>query len=128
MSGFFYSPEICFSQIDVICVAKRSSLENYASNNTTQHDTTRKNTTQYEATRDNTNTTQVQHDTTRKNTTQHEATRDNTNTTQVQHDTTRDNTSATRVQHEAKHSINLILIYLHHGCTLGTWYIKTEAV
>ena len=104
MSGFFYSPEICFSQIDVICVAKRSSLENYASNNTTQHDTTR------------------------KNTTQHEATRDNTNTTQVQHDTTRDNTSATRVQHEAKHSINFILIYLHHGCTLGTWYIKTEAV
>ena len=44
-------------------------MENYTSNNTTQH----------EATRDNTNATRVQHD-----------------KTLVQHDTTRDNTSATR--------------------------------
>ena len=66
------------------------SLENYTSNNTTKHDTTR-----------------VQHDTTRM---QHDS-------TLVQHKTT-----------QVQHRINFILIYLHPGCTLGTWYIKTKAL
>ena len=105
---FFLLSRNLFLTNNVICVVKRSSLENYASNNTIQHDTTRNNTTQHN--RRQHETTQTQHD-----------------TTQVQQDTTRDNTSATRAQHEAKHSINFILIYLHYGCTLGTWYIKTEA-
>ena len=67
-----------------------SRLENYTSNNTTQHEY---NTTQQEATR-------VQHETTR-----------------VQNDTSR-----------VQHSINFILIYLHHRCILGTWYIKAKAL
>ena len=53
-----------------------SSLENYTSNDTIQHDKTR----------DNTSTRQHKYNTTQHNTREHETTRDNTSTT-------RDNTS-----------------------------------
>ena len=46
------------------------------------------------------------------NTTQHETARVQHEKTRVQHDTTR-----------VQHNINFILIYLNHGCTLGTWNI-----
>ena len=47
----------------------------------------------------------------------------------TQHETTRDNTSATRDNtSRERHSINFILIYLHHHCILGTWYIKAKAL
>ena len=58
----------------------RSSLENYTSNNTTQHESTRHNTRQHEYNTTQHETTQVQHETTRV---QHETTRDNTNTKQL---------------------------------------------
>ena len=50
---------------------ERSSLENYTSNNTSQHDTTR---VQHDITRDNTSNNTSQHNTskTRDNTRQHE--------------------------------------------------------
>ena len=51
---------------------ERSSLENYTSNNTTQHEKTRHNTRQHE-------TTRVQHETTRV---RHATIRDNTSTKQ----------------------------------------------
>ena len=60
-----------------------SSLENYTSNNTTQHDTTR---VQHKTTRHSTSTTRLKHDTTRGN----------TNTTQGSTSTARDNTSTIR--------------------------------
>ena len=62
---------------------KGSSIENYTSNNPTQHETTR-----------------------------------------VQHETTQAENDTARVQN----SINFILIYLHHHCILGTWYIKAKAL
>ena len=46
-------------------IHKRSSLENYTSNNTTQHETTRHNTRQHEYNTTQYETTQLQHETTR---------------------------------------------------------------
>ena len=93
---------------------KRSSLENYTSNNTTQHDTARDNTstTQHNTRQHEYNATQHEY-----NTTQHETTRVQHETTQVQHDTTR-----------VQQGINFILVYLHHRYILGTWYIKAKAL
>ena len=64
-----------------------SSLENYTSNNTRQHDTTR---VQHEYKTTQYNTTRIQHDTTRV---QHDTARDNTSTTRHNTSTTRHNTS-----------------------------------
>ena len=77
-----------------------SSLENYTSNNTTQHETTR----------DNTSTTW-------HNTRQHEY-----NTKQYECNTRQQeyNKSSTRVQN----NITFILIYLYHRCILGARYIE----
>ena len=69
---------------------RRSSLENYTSNNTSQHGTTRDRTTQHEY---NTSSNTSQHNTTRDNTAQHEATREKQKTTRV---IIRYNTSITR--------------------------------
>ena len=85
----------------VIKVACRSGLENYTSNNTTQHNAT----SQYNM---------KQH---KYNTTQHKA-------TQVQHKTTQVQTDTARVQH----SINFIFIYLHNCCMLGAWNIKVKVL
>ena len=63
-------------------IHKRSSLENYTSNNTTQQETTR---VQHDTTRDNTSTIRGNTSTTRHNTS---ATRDNTSTTRVQNNIT----------------------------------------
>ena len=80
-----------------------SSLENYTSNNTRQHDTTQDNTS-----------------TTRHNTRQHKYNTRQQETTRLQHETTRVQQETTRV----RNNIEFTLICLYHRCILGAWYIK----
>ena len=93
------------SEIDLIQKATRVP---------TRHNTTQDNTTQHEC-----NTRQHEY-----NMTQHEYNTAQHETTRVRHETTRVQNDTTRVQH----SINFTLIYLHHRCILGTWYIKAKAL